>query len=313
MGWYCSYLWFPSDQADMLRGDSIIGHLSGRPRFTPFNLFMGDHASMLKSSNPAFGEETIRNADWWTDSAVAETASISGIINKTGMFAFVLAIAGAGGYATIQANPGLLWPVTLISMAVVFGSFFLIRGSARMARNVGFVYSACQGFMLGGIAVMFENILASREIVVPGGIVLQAFLVTAGVLIAMLGLFKAGILTGGPLFTRVVMVATVGVMVAMLLSFVVSFFGVSVPFMNPAAAFDGGSSALIGLGISGALLLLASMWLIIDFRRAEELVAAGAAKESEWYVAFGLIVTIAWIYLEAMRLIFYLAAFTSRD
>ena len=276
---------------------------------------MGDHASMLKSSNPAFGDETIRNGDWWSDtkSATAETASISGIVNKTGMFAFVLAIAGAGGYATIQANPGLLWPVTLISMVVVFASFFLIRGSARMARNVGFVYSAFEGFMLGGFAVMFENILASREIVVPGGIVLQAFLVTAGVLIAMLGLYKAKILTGGPLFTRVVMVATVGVMVAMLLSFVVSLFGVSIPFMDLGSAFDGGSGALIGLCISGALLFLASMWLIIDFRRAEELVAAGAPRESEWYVAFGLIVTIAWVYLEAMRLIFYIAAFTSRD
>ena len=78
---------------------------------------------MLKSSNPAFGDETIRNGDWWSDTAVTETATVSGIINKTGMFAFVLAIAGAGGYATIQANPGLLWPVTLISMAVVFISF----------------------------------------------------------------------------------------------------------------------------------------------------------------------------------------------
>jgi uncharacterized YccA/Bax inhibitor family protein len=274
---------------------------------------MGDHVSMLKSSNPAFGKETIRNGDWWSDAAVAETASISGIINKTGMFAFVLAIAGAGGYATIQANPGLLWPVTLISMVVVFGSFFLIRGSARMARNLGFIYAAFQGFMLGGLAVMFENILASQQIAVPGGIVLQAFLVTAGVLIAMLGLFKAGILTGGPLFTRVVMVATVGVMVAMLLSFVVSLLGVNIPFMNLGAAFGGGSAALIGLGISAALLLLASMWLIIDFRQAEDLVASGAPKEAEWYVAFGLIVTIAWVYLEAMRLIFYLAAFTSRD
>ncbi len=97
---------------------------------------MGDHASMLKSSNPAFGDETIRNGDWWSDtkSATAETASISGIVNKTGMFAFVLAIAGAGGYATIQANPGLIWPVTWSSMVVVFGSFVLSRGRGRMTR-----------------------------------------------------------------------------------------------------------------------------------------------------------------------------------
>ena len=268
---------------------------------------------MLKSSNPAFGDETIRNGDWWSDAATAEAASISGIVNKTGLFAFVLAMAGAAGYAVINANPWLLWPMTLVSMVVTFGAFFLIRGSARMARNIGFVYSAFQGFMLGGIAVMFDNLLASQGVAVAGGIVFQAFLLTAGVLIAMLGLYKARILTGGPIFTKVLMVATVGVMVAILLSFVVSLFGVSVPFMNPMTAFGGGNSALIGLGISVGLLLLASLWLIIDFRRAEELVASGAPKESEWYVAFGLIVTIAWVYLEAMRVIFYITAMTSRD
>ena len=233
---------------------------------------------MLKSSNPALGEETIRNGDWWSDAATAEAASISGIVNKTGLFAFVLAMAGAAGYAVINANPWLLWPMTIVSMLVTFGVFFLIRGSARMARNIGFVYSAFQGFMLGGIAVMFDNLLASQGVAVAGGIVFQAFLLTAGVLIAMLGLYKARILTGGPIFTKVVMVATVGVMVAILLSFVVSLFGVSVPFMNPMTAFGGGNSALIGLGISVGLLLLADEDREADGQNDEEEAARRLVK-----------------------------------
>ena len=268
---------------------------------------------MLRSSNPALRDETLRQGDWWNDTAAVERASISGIVNKTSIFAMVMTAAGCGGYAVVQANPGILLPVMIVNMIVVFASFFMIRGSARAARNIGFIYSAFQGFLLGGVAVMLEGMLASRGIAVAGGLVIQAFVVTAGCLMAMLVLYRGGILKGGPMFQRVVMVATVGVMVAALLSFVLRMFGVDTMIFNVGNAFDGGSGALIGLGVTGAILILASLWLIIDFRQAEELVASGAPKEAEWYAAFGLIVTIAWIYLEALKLVYYLAAMNNRD
>lgn len=264
--------------------------------------------SMLRSSNPALRDETLRQGDWWSDTAAVERASISGIVNKTSIFAIVMTAAGSAGYALVQANPGILLPVMIVNMIVVFASFFMIRGSAKAARNIGFIYSAFQGFLLGGIAVMLEGMLAKRGITVAGGIVIQAFVITAGCLMAMLILYRGGILKGGPMFQRVVMVATLGVMVAALLSFVLSLFGVSTMLFNLGNAFDGGNGAMIGLGITAAILVLASLWLIIDFRQAEELVAQGAPKEAEWYAAFGLIVTIAWIYLEALKLVYYIAA-----
>lgn len=269
--------------------------------------------SMLQSSNPAFNSATMDGADWWSDKSATETASISGIVNKTGIFAMILALAGCGGYALIQARPGLLMPLLIVNVVVTLGTFFMMRGSARMARNLGVVYSIAQGLLLGGIAMMLENMLAAQGISVTGGIALQAFVITIGCLFAMLFLYRAGILKGGPMFQRVLMVATVGVMVAAVLSFVLSFFGVDTMLFNLGNAAGGGTPALIGLGMTVFLLGLASLWLIIDFRQAETLVQSGAPKESEWYVAFGLIVTIAWIYLEALKLIFYLSSMFNRD
>lgn len=260
----------------------------------------------LQSSNPALREDVIRGGDWWSDTAAGEAATISGIVNKTGLFAFVLAVAGAGGYALIERNPGMLFPLLILNLVVTLGCFFMIRGSAVRARNFGFVYSTSQGLLLGGFAVMLEGILKSRGAAVPGGLVLQAFVVTVACLGTMLGLYRARILKGGPMFTRVLMVATIGVFATLMISFVLSLFGLNTMIFNLGAE-AGSGGFLLGFGVTIGLLILASLWLIIDFRQAEELVNAGAPKETEWYAAFGLIVTIAWIYFESMKLVYYIA------
>lgn len=264
--------------------------------------------STLQSSNPAFNEATLKGADWWNDTTATETATISGIVNKTGIFAMVVAVFGAGGYALIQAQPWLLMPLLIVNLLATFGMFFMIRGSAKAARNFGFVYSAFQGLLLGGVAMMLDGILQSQGITVAGGVAVQAFIVTVGCLVSMLVLFRAGILRGGAMFTRVLGVATLGVFFAALISIGLSFFGIDTMLFNVGSAFSGGNGFLIGLGMTVFLLLLSSLWLIVDFRNAEELVASGAPKEAEWYVAFSLIVTLAWIYFESLKLVFYLAA-----
>jgi uncharacterized YccA/Bax inhibitor family protein len=106
----------------------------------------------------------------------------------------------------------------------------------------------------------------------------------------------------------VLSVVTLGVILSMLVCFVISLFGISVPFMNLGSAFDGGTSAWIGLGINAAILLLASLWLLVDLAQIDEAVAAGAPKSMEWMLAFGLIVTLAWVYLESLKIAFRIAA-----
>ena len=262
--------------------------------------------SMLQSSNPALSDNALKGADWWSESKAADTATISGIVNKTGLFAIITTIAGAGGYAFFKGQPQLLMPLMMVNFVLSISMFFLIRGSATRARNFGFVYSVLQGLFLGGVAMLFDGMLAAQGYTVAGGVAVQAFVITAGCLISMLALFRAGILTGGPLFTRIIKVAIAGVAVAFLISLVLYFFGIDTIVFSPESAFASGNTFLIGMLATIFLLGLASLTLIIDFRQAEDLVQSGAPKETEWYVAFGLIVSLVWIYLESLKLVLYI-------
>ncbi|MBC02710.1 MAG: hypothetical protein CMJ34_05320 [Phycisphaerae bacterium] len=262
--------------------------------------------SALQSSNPALSDSALKGADWWSESKAAETATISGVVNKTGLFAIITTIAGAGGYAFFQGQPKLLPPLMLVNVVVSIGMFFLIRGSATRARNFGFVYSVLQGLFLGGVAMLFDGMLASRGIAVAGGVAVQAFVITVGCLISMLALFRAGILTGGPLFTSIIKVAVAGVMVAVLISWVLWMFGINTIVFNPGSAFASGNTFLIGMVATIFLLGLASLTLILDFRQAQDLVESGAPKETEWYAAFGLIASLVWIYYESLKLVLYI-------
>jgi len=113
----------------------------------------------------------------------------------------------------------------------------------------------------------------------------------------------------------VIYTATAGVMMIYLISFVLMIFGgPTLPFITLGSAFQGGTPALIGLGLNVAILGLASLWLVIDFKTVEDQVNAGAPKYMEWYCGFALLVTLAWIYYEAVKLAFRVAILlNSRD
>jgi uncharacterized YccA/Bax inhibitor family protein len=150
--------------------------------------------------------------------------------------------------------------------------------------------------------------LASRGVVAVGGLALQAFIITGSLMATMLALHTFGILRAGPRFTSVLTLVTLGLMVSMLIAWVVSLFGVNMPFLNLNEAFNGGQAAWIGLGLNAGILVLASLWLLVDLAQIDEAVASGAPKSMEWFLAFGLIVTLAWVYLEALKLAFRVAA-----
>ena len=140
------------------------------------------------------------------------------------------------------------------------------------------------------------------------------FVITISILVAMLALYSFRILRPTETFVSVIKVATAGIMITYVLSFALSFFGVALPFVSLGSAFAGGTAALIGLGINVFILGVASMWLIIDFKLVEERVAEGGPKYMEWYCGFALLVTLAWIYLEAVKLVIRLAVlFGGRD
>ncbi len=149
---------------------------------------------------------------------------------------------------------------------------------------------------------------------VAGGIALQAFIITLSLMIAMLALYSARIIRPTRTFQAVVGVFTAGIMLTYLVSILLSLFGVALPFVSLASAFAGGTTAWIGLGINVFILGIASLWLVIDFKLVEDKVASGGPKYLEWYCGFALLVTLAWIYFEAVKLVFRLAILLgSRD
>jgi len=245
--------------------------------------------SQLQSSNPVFADQLF---DQKVHAQPAGgVATVQGVINKTGACAMLCAIAGAIAYAVTGSNPGWSMGFMIASLIFSFVAFFAIWRNPASARWVAPVYSLLQGATIGSVTFFLEKILESKGITVAGGLALQAFVITMALMGTMLGLYKARILRGGQTFQMALTVATVGLMVVMLIGFVLSLFGVSLPFI-----------------INVLVLGLASLWLVVDFRVIDDAVQAGAPRDAEWYLAFGLVVTLVWVYIEALKLAFRLAA-----
>ena len=260
----------------------------------------------LASTNPILADSALQGAISQS-SVTAGQCTVNGVINKTVGCILLATIAGAIAVPTAKAYPGAIWIAFFVSLGVSIASIFMVRGSPRMAASITVIYAAAQGFMLGALGMVLESILTANQIAVPGGIALQAFLIVVGLMLAMLTLFRLGVLKGGAMFKSVLSVITLGIFFMYLIGIVMSFFGAGVPFLSLASAGDQGTSALVGLGINGVVLIVAALWLVIDFRQIEDAVAAGAPSSIEWYLTFGLVVTLAWVYLEALKLVFRIA------
>ncbi|RLS86863.1 MAG: hypothetical protein DWI09_12175 [Planctomycetota bacterium] len=264
--------------------------------------------SMLTSSNPVLSDQHLGRVLQMPGAVRTDTATVQGVLAKTGVCTILAVAAGAIGYSIAQTYPPLFMISMIASLVVSLVLFFVMMAKPAAAIVCAPVYSITQGLFLGCLSLMLENMLAARQIAVPGGLALQAFIITGSLMTAMLALHSFNIIRAGPRFQSVIMVMTMGLGIAMLAAFVVSLFGVSLPWLSLSGAFGGGSAAWIGLGINAAILLLASLWLLVDLAQIDEAVAAGAPKAMEWMLAFGLIVTLAWVYLEALKLAFRIAA-----
>ena len=149
------------------------------------------------------------------------------------------------------------------------------------------VYAVCEGLFLGGIS-------ASMEASYPG-IVSQAVLGTFAALFSMLILYRANIIRCNDKFRSVIFIATLSVAVIYLIDFIGHFFGYAVPMINTASNF--------GIGFSLVVILIAALNLIIDFDFIERGAQNYLPKDYEWYGAFGLMITLVWLYLEILKLL----------
>jgi uncharacterized YccA/Bax inhibitor family protein len=149
------------------------------------------------------------------------------------------------------------------------------------------LYAACEGLFVGGASIL-------AQIRWPG-IVLPAVTITFGIFLAMLLLYTSRTIRATPALTKGIMIATLGVALTYLLSWILGMFGTTIPFIHQGGA--------LGIGFSLVVIGIAAFNFILDFDLIEQGAASGAPKYMEWYGGFALLVTLVWLYLEVLRLL----------
>jgi uncharacterized YccA/Bax inhibitor family protein len=244
----------------------------------------------MRSANPALGAETFRAAP----RAIGDEAmTIQGTVNKTALALVVLLVA-----ATYTWNLGIRDPrVPVFMMVGVIGGLIVAMATIfkqTWAPVTTPLYAALEGLALGGISATFETRYP--------GLVSQAVFLTFGTLGALLMAYRSGLIRATENFKLGVFAATGGIALVYLINFVMSLFGASIPLIN--------SSGTFGIVFSLFVVGIAALNLVLDFDFIEQGAARGAPKYMEWYGAFGLLVTLVWLYLEILRL---LAKLQERD
>jgi len=262
--------------------------------------------SFLESSNPVLADgrldPALRGAR-----PVEAPATVGGVVGKTCLCLAVAVVFGAIGNSVVRTNPGLLGIVNIVSFVASLGVAFAMYGRPAWASVLTPIYAAVQGFFLGAVALVLDAMLAKNGIKLAGGVALQAFLMTLGVSTACLLLYRSGAVRISQRGAFVLWCAVLGIAVTYLISFVLSLFGVSTAFISLPTQTGSSNAAMIGLGINGVILIVAALTLLADIQQIDDAVAAGVPSSAEWYMAYGLVVSLVWIYLESLKIVFRLA------
>ena len=248
-------------------------------------------ANLLRTSNPALNESIFRGEGV----GYGEGMTISGTVNKTGIL-LICVVATAAWTWNRFMSLGPESVMGLIAVGTIGGLIFAMITIFKRtwAPVTAPIYALLEGLALGGISAVYETRFS--------GIPMQAVGLTFGTLIALLLVYRAGIIKVTDKFRMGVVAATGGIFAFYMLTWILSFFHITFP------SFYG--AGLLGIGISVVVVIVAALNLVLDFDFIESGARAGAPKYMEWYAAFGLMVTLVWLYLEILRL---LSKLRSRD
>lgn len=222
--------------------------------------------------------------------ARAHPMTVRGTAAKSLVFTVMLVGAAVAGWSTVLPDPSgqVSWPwwTWWVGLAA-FVLAMITLAQPRTAAVTGLAYAALEGFLLGAISAVYD--------VRFDGIVVQAVILTVAVLLATLLLHLLGVLQATSRMARGVTVAMGGLVLLYAFGWVLSIFGVDIAFWARPTSFS--------LFFSVAVVGLAAFNLVLDFDMIESLSEAEAPKSMEWVAAFGLILTLVWLYLEVIRLI----------
>jgi uncharacterized YccA/Bax inhibitor family protein len=220
----------------------------------------------------------------------AATMSANGTFAKTFFLWFLLVVGGAFGWSQVKVDavgtvtlPGWIFVPLLVAFGLAMACIF----APKTAPFTAPLYAIAEGIFLGAFSRLYE---AQWQ-----GIVLQAVLATLAVFVVCLGLYVSGAVKVTNKFIFVVIAATAGIFVMYFATFIFSLFGANITFWNDPSP--------LGIGISVVICFVAALNLFVDFEMIRRMVVARAPKQMEWVGAFGITVTIVWLYLEVLRLL----------
>lgn len=237
--------------------------------------------AQFRSGNPAlrgaaFTQEEIA-------SIMTNPMTIQGTVNKT-LLSLFLVVFGA---SLVWYNPAafipMVWPAAIIGFVVALVTVFK-RSWAAVTTPL---YAALEGIVLGAISAIFEKTYP--------GIVMQAVALTFGTLFCLLAAYKTGLIKATENFKLGVVAATGAIALVYIVSIVLGFFHIQIPLIFGSGPW--------GILFSLFVVAIAALNLVLDFDLIENLARQGAPKYMEWYGAFGLMVTLIWLYLEILRLL----------
>ena len=253
----------------------------------------------MRTSNPILSGNNF-NVATWDHLAEAErrdrTMTVQGTVNA----AFILlGLTGASALGTWMA---LERQVMAPALPMVGGGIaglviaLVLAFSPRMAGFLAPLYAVLKGSCVAGLSFVVGAAMDAKLGTGAGAsLIFQAILLTFGIFGGLLIAYTTGLIRLGSVAKRIIVAATLGVMIMYLATFVLSLMGVNIGFIH--------SSGPIGIGFSVVVVVLASLNLVLDFQFIEESASAGAPKHMEWYGAFGLLVTLIWLYIEILRLL----------
>ena len=242
---------------------------------------------MMRTANPALHARTFDRLDWAGEPARVMT--IQGTVNRTlVLLALLLVTAGWTWNLFFQSlNAAAIMPWLIGGLIGGLVAAMVTVFKKTWSPVTAPIYALLEGLVLGGISALFETRFP--------GIVIQAVGLTFGTLFCLLVAYSSGVIRATENFKLGVVAATGGIGVIYLVTIGLGFFGISVPYIH--------DSGVIGIGFSVFVVVIAALNLVLDFDFIEHAAQQGAPKYLEWYGAFGLMVTLIWLYLEILRLL----------
>ena len=226
--------------------------------------------------------------------------TVGGTAVKTLLLLFMV-VAGASYTWKVYyaaANPAAIsgWMIGGLLVAAILG--IVISFKPKTAQFLSPIYAAGEGLALGGISAVINEQFA---LTYPN-IIVHAVALTLVTALVMYTVYASGIIKVNGTFMKVLSVALISILVFYLGSWIVSLFGVNLSMLH--------NNSPLSIGISLVIVAVAAFSLLMDYEFIRQASYSGAPKYMEWYGAFGLTVTLVWLYLELLKL---LAKFSSRD